>query len=139
MDGNLWGTGRAPPKPDVPSLSHDEGKVSKRPASEGEAHVPPSQRESPWEQPPLEPDLGEITELQGSSTPRSEWIQSQKRCLEDRSPHPSPSRKWATREEEKSMPRREAALPTGMTEEDLLPKRYEYLHYGPQLGPVGEG
>ena len=34
-DGDLWGAGRAPPKPDVPSPSHDEGKASKRPASEG--------------------------------------------------------------------------------------------------------
>ena len=37
---------------------------------------------------------------------------------------PSPSRKRATRGE-KSTPQREAALPTGVKEEDLLPKRYE--------------
>ena len=118
-DGDLWGPGRVPPKPDVPSPSHDEGKASKRPASEGEAqeNEPPGQGESPQDQPPLEPDQGEITEIviseeddltiqepQGSSTPRSEWVQSQKRHLEDRNPHPSPSRKRATREEEKSIP-----------------------------------
>ena len=34
VDGDLWGPGRVPPKPDVPSPSH-EGKVSKRPASKG--------------------------------------------------------------------------------------------------------
>ena len=66
-----------------------------------------------------------IQEPQGSSTPRSEQVQSQKRHLEDWSPHPSPSRKRATREEGKSTPRREAALLTGVKEEDLLPKRYE--------------
>ena len=139
-DGDLWGPGRVPPKLDVPSLSHDEGKASKRPASEGEAQEiePPVQGESPQDQPPSGPDLGEITEIviseedevtiqepQGSSTPRSEQVESLKQCLEDRSPHPSPSRKWATREEEKSMPQWEVALPTGVKEEDLLPKRYE--------------
>ena len=93
--GNLWGHGWAPPKPDVPSPSHNEGKASKRPASEGEAqeNEPPGQGESPQDQPPSEPDQGEITEIviseededdltiqepQGSSTPRSEWVQSQK-------------------------------------------------------------
>ena len=138
--GDLWGPGRAPPKSDVPSPSHNEGKASKRPASEGEAqeNEPPGQGESPQDQPPSEPDQEEITEIviseeddftiqkpQGSSTPRSEWVQSWKRHLEDRNPHPSPSRKWATREEEKSTPRWEAALPTGVKEEDLLLKRYE--------------
>ena len=139
VDGDLWGPGRAPPKPDVPSPSHDEGKAYKRPASEGEAqeNEPPGQGESPQDQPPSEPDQEEITEIvisekdevtiqepQDSSTPRSEWVQSQKRHLEDRNPHPSPSRKQATREE-KSTPRWEMALPTGVKAEDLLPKRYE--------------
>ena len=140
VDGDLWGPSRVPPKLDVPSPSHDEGKASKRPASKGEAqeNEPHGQGESPQDQPPSEPDQDEITEIviseedevtiqepQDSSTPRSEWVQSQKQHLEDRSPHPSPSRKWATREEEKSMPQWEAALPTGVKEEDLLPKRYE--------------
>ena len=93
VDGDLWGPGRAPPKPDVPSPSHDDGKASKRQASEGEAqeNEPPGQGKSPQDQPPSEPDPGEITEIviseqdevtieepQGSSTPRSEWVQSQK-------------------------------------------------------------
>ena len=142
MDGDLWGPSTAPPKPDVSSPSHDEEKASKRPASEGEAqeNEPPGQGESPQDQPPSEPDQEEITEIviseededdftiqepQGSSTPRSEWVQSWKQHLEDWNPHPSPSRKWATREEEKSTPQWEAALPTGVKEEDLLPKRYE--------------
>ena len=137
-DRDLWGSNRVPPKPDVPSPSHNEGKASKRPASEGEAHVSTGQREGPQEQPPSEPDLGEVTEIilsdedevtiqepQGSSTPRSGWAQIWKRHLEDQIPHLSPSRKRATREEEKSIPCQEAALPTGMKEEGLLPKRYE--------------
>ena len=93
VDGDLWGPGRVPPKPDVPSPSHDEGKASKRPASKGEAqeNEPPGQGESPQDQPPLEPDQEEITEIviseeddltiqepQGSSTPRSEHVQSWK-------------------------------------------------------------
>ena len=87
------GMARAPPKLDVPSPSHDDGVASKRQASEGEAqeNEPPGQGESPQDQPPSEPDPGEITEIviseedevtimepQGSSTPRSEWVQSQK-------------------------------------------------------------
>ena len=92
-DGDLWGPSRVPHKPDVPSPSHDKGKASKRPASEGDAqeNEPPGQGESPQDQPPSEPDQEEITEIvisgeddftiqepQGSSTPRSEWVQSQK-------------------------------------------------------------
>ena len=130
-DEDLWGHGRAPPKPDVPSPSHDDGMASKRPASEGEAqeNEPPGQAESPQDQSEQE-DITEIVisgddevtikEPHGSSTPRSEWVQSQKRHLEDRSPRPSPPKKRATREEEKSTPQREAALPTGVKEEDLL-------------------
>ena len=93
MDGDLWGCGRVPSKLDVPSPSHNEGKASKRPASEGEAqeNEPPVQGESPQDQPPSEPDPEEITEIviseeddvtiqepQGSSTPRSEWVKSRK-------------------------------------------------------------
>ena len=37
----------------------------------------------------------------------------------------SPPKKWATREEEKSTPQWEAALPRGVKKEDILPKRYE--------------
>ena len=88
----------------------------------------------------MEPDQLEITEIviseedevditieepQGTSTPRSEPARSQKRLLEDRSQHPSPPKKQATRGGEKSTPRWEAALPTEVKEEDLLPKRYE--------------
>ena len=118
-DEDLWGHSRAPPKPDVPSPSQDDGVSSKRQGSKEEAqeNEPPGQGESPQDQPPSESDQPEITEIviseeddiditieepQGSSTSRSESAQSQKRHLEDRSPHPSPPKKWATRGEEKS-------------------------------------
>ena len=88
VDEDLWGHGRAPPKSDVPSPSHDDGKAFKRPASEGETQEDksPGQGESPQDQPPLEPDPEEIAKIiisegdesditikepQGSSTPRS--------------------------------------------------------------------
>ena len=118
-DENLWGLGGVPPKPDLPGPSHDEGIASKRPASEGEAQgtEPPGQGESHQDQPPTESEQDDITEIvisgddestiqepQGSSTPRSEPDQCRKRSPEDQSPHPSPLKKWATREEEKSTP-----------------------------------
>ena len=139
-DENLWGHGGVPPKLDLPGPSHDEGIASKRPASKGEAQgtEPPGQGESHQDQPPTEPEQDDTTEIvisgddeptipepQGSSTPRSELDQCWKQGLEDQSPHPSPSKKRATREEEKSTPQQEAALPRGAKEEDILHKRYE--------------
>ena len=139
-DENLWGHGGVPPKPDLLGPSHDEGIASKSPASKGEAQgtEPPGQGESRQDQPPTESEQDDITEIvisgddestiqepQNSFIPRSEPAQCRKRSLEDQSPHPSPSKKRATREEEKSTPQREAALPRGVKEEDILPKRYE--------------
>ena len=45
VDGDLWGPGKMPPKLDVPSPYHNQGEVSKRPASKGEAqeYEPPGQ------------------------------------------------------------------------------------------------
>ena len=62
---------------------------------------------------------------QAASTPKVELAWNQKRPLEDRSPHSSPPKKQATEEKEESPPPREAVLPQGVTEEDILPKRYE--------------
>ena len=84
---------RAPPKPDVPSPSHDDGVASKIRASKGDApeDEPPGQGESPQDKHPSEPDPEEIAEIiisegdesditieepQGSSTPRSGPVQS---------------------------------------------------------------
>ena len=88
VDEDLWGHGRAPPKPDVPSPSPDDGVASKIQASKREAleDEPPGQGENHKDQPPSEPDPEEIAEIvisegdesdftivepQGSSTPRS--------------------------------------------------------------------
>ena len=86
-DGVLWGPGRVPPKLDVPSPPHDEGKASKRPVKGRVRRMTLLAKD----QPPSKPDKEEITEIvisgeddvtiqepQGSSTPRSEWVQSWK-------------------------------------------------------------
>ena len=62
---------------------------------------------------------------QAASTPKVEPAWNQKQPLEDRSPCSSPPKKWATEDEERSTPPREAVLPRGVMEEDILPKRYE--------------
>ena len=62
---------------------------------------------------------------QAVSTPKVEPVWGQKRPLEDRSPRSSPPKKRATEEKEESPPPREAVLPKGVMEEDILPKRYE--------------
>ena len=62
---------------------------------------------------------------QAASTPKVEPAWNQKRPLEDSSLHSSPPKKWATEEKEESPPPHEAVLPRGVTEEDILPKRYE--------------
>ena len=140
VDENLWGHSGVPPKLDIPSPSHAKGIASKRPASEGEAQgtEPPGQGESHQDQPPTESEQDNIAEIviseddestiqepQGSSTPRSELDQHWKRSPKDQSPHQSPPKKRATREEEKSTPQWEAALPRRVKVEDILPKRYE--------------
>ena len=45
--------------------------------------------------------------------------------MEDRSPRSSPPKKWATEEKEEIPPPCESVLPRGVSEEDILPKRYE--------------
>ena len=92
-DENLWDHGGVPPKPDLPGPSHDEGIASKRPASKGEAQgtESPGQGESHQDQPAMESEQDNITEIiisgddastiqepQGSSTPRSEPDQCRK-------------------------------------------------------------
>ena len=62
---------------------------------------------------------------QAVSTPKVELAWGQKRPLEDRSPCSSPPKKWVTEEKGESLPPREAVLPQGVSEEDILPKRYE--------------
>ena len=62
---------------------------------------------------------------QAVSTPKVEPAWNQKQPLEDRSPRSSSPKKRATEEKEESPPPHEAVLPRGVTEEDILPKRYE--------------
>ena len=71
-----------------------------------------------------EPDFS-VDTPQAVSTPKVEPAWNQKRPLEDKSPFSSPQEKQATEEKEESLPPHEAALPRGVTEEDILPKRYE--------------
>ena len=59
------------------------------------------------------------------STPKIGVASGYKQPSEDTSPHSSPPKKRATEEMEESPPPREASLPRGMTESDILPKRYE--------------
>ena len=59
------------------------------------------------------------------STPKIEVASGYKRPSEDTSPRSSPPKKLATEEKEESPPPREAYLPRGTKEKDLLPKRYE--------------
>ena len=129
-DEGLWGHSRAPFKPGAPGPSRDSGMVPKMQAGEGEAPENRSldQGESDQDQPLPEPDPEEVAGViisddedidltievpQAASMPKSEPVLSQKQPLEDRSPRPSPSKKQATDEEERSMPPQEAALPRG--------------------------
>ena len=141
-DEGLWGHGRAPAKPGAPSPPCNGGMVPKMQAGEGEApeSKPRDQGESDQDQTLFEPDPEEVAGVvisddkeidltidvpKAASMPKSEPALSQKRPLEDRSPHSSPSKESATGEEEESTPQREAALPRGVKKEDILPKRYE--------------
>ena len=107
---------------------------------EAKENKPCEQGENDPDQTLLEPDAEEVAAVvisdddeadlpidmpQAASTPKSEPVWSQKQPLEDRIPHSSPPKKQAAEEEERSMPPDEAVLPRGVTEEDILPKRYE--------------
>ena len=138
----LWGHGGAPTKPDAPGPSRNGGMVPQMQTGEVEAkeNKQHEQEENDPDQTLLEPDPEEVAAVmisdddeadlpidmpQAASTPKSEPVLSQKHPLEDRSPCSSPPKKRATEEEERSTPPQEAALPRGVTEEDILPKRYK--------------
>ena len=135
-DEGLWGLDWALLKPDALSPSHDDGMASQMPTSEGDI----LEKKPHGSEPLFEPDLEEVAEiiisgdddsdltlkvLQAASTPRSEPAQCWKQSPEDQSPRPSPPEKRVMRGDEKSMLQQEAALPTGVKMEDLLPKRYK--------------
>ena len=135
----LWGCSRAPARSDAPSPSciggpaphmqtaevetkenklHEQGGIDLNqtlpgPNPEDAAAVVISDDD--------ETDLP-IDMPQAASTPKVEPAWNQKRPLEDRSPHSSPPKKWATEEKEGSMPPCEAVLPRGVMKEDILPR-----------------
>ena len=142
VEEGLWGRSGAPAKPDAPGPSRNGGIVPQMQTGKVEAKENKlgEQGENDPDQTLLEPDPEEVAAVmisdddeadlpidmpQAASTPKSEPVLSQKQPLEDRSPCSSPPKKWATEEEERSTPPWEAALPRGVTEEDILPKRYE--------------
>ena len=134
MEEDLWGCGGAPARPDVPGPSHISGPME----TEGD---------KPLEQEGIDLDAtipvftsedaaavvisdDEVPSFPGGwpeaiSTPKIEVACSHKQPSEDRSPCSSPPKKRATEEMEVSPPLHEAALPRGMSEKDILPKRYE--------------
>ena len=130
----LWGHGGAPAWPDAPGPSHIGGPME----TEGD---------KPLEQGGIDLDAtisaftsedaaaviiseDEVTSFPGGwpeaiSTPKIEVAWGHKQPSEDRSPRSSPRKKWVTEEMEEIPPPHEAALPRGMSEKDILPKRYE--------------
>ena len=140
MDGDLWDPLLVIPKSEVPGPSLGGGWASKRPTTLVDIpdEEPFSLRGSSQDQPPLEPDREKIVEIdisgdrdsilqetQSSFIPNYEPVQTRKRQLRDNSPQSSPPGKRAAKVEVESTPRRVASLPTGVKEEDLLPKWYE--------------
>ena len=126
----LWGRSGAPARPDASGPSRDSGLVPHIQMAEMEAkeNKPHEQGGIDLDQTLPGPDPEEVAAVvisddnevdlpidmpQAASTPKSEPAFSQKRPLEDRSPHTSPPKKWATEEEERSTPPREAVLPGG--------------------------
>ena len=139
---DLWGHNGTPARPDVPGPSHSGGLVPHMRTAEVEAkeNKPREQGGIYLDQTLPGPDPEDVaavvisdddeTDLpidmpQAASTPKVEPAWNQKRPLEDRCPHSSPPKKWATEEEERRTPLREAVLPRGVAEEDIFPKRYE--------------
>ena len=130
----LWGHEGAPAQPDVPGPSHIGGPVE----TEGD---------KPLEQEGIDLDTtilaftsedaaaviisdDEVPSFPGGwpeavSTPKIEVAWGHKQPSQDRSPRSSPPKKRATEETEESPPPREVALPRGMSQKDILPKRYE--------------
>ena len=142
VEEGLWGHSAAPARPDAPGPSRDSGIVPHMLMSEVEAeeNKPREQGGIDLDQTFLGPNLEEVAAVvisdddeadlpidmpQAASTPKGEPAWNQKQPLEDRSPRSSPQKERATEEEERSMPPHKAVLPRGVTEEDILPKRYE--------------
>ena len=134
IEEGLWGRGRAPAGPDAPGPSHIGGPVEtegNKPLEQGgidlDATIPAFTSEDAAAV--VISDDNE-TSFPGGwpevvSSPKIELAWGHKQPSEDRSPRSSPPKKRATEEMEESPPPHEAALPRGMSEKDILPKRYE--------------
>ena len=134
MEEGLWGRGGAPAGPDVPGPSHigrpmetEGNKQLEQGGINIDATIPAFTLEdaaaviiSDDDESSFPGGWPEVI-----STPKIELAWGQKQPSEDRSPHLSPPKKRATEEMEQSLPPREAVLPKGVSEEDILPKRYE--------------
>ena len=130
----LWGCGGPPAQPAVPGPSHIGGPVEtegdtllEQEAIDLNATIPAFTSEDAAA---VVISDDEVSSFPGGwpeaiSTPKLEVTWGHKRPSEDRSPCSSPPKKQATEETEESLPPCEAALPRGMTEKDILPKRYE--------------
>ena len=130
----LRGHGGAPAQPDVPGPSHvggpveiEEDKLLEQEAIDLDVTIPAFTSEDAAA---VIISDDEVTSFPGGwpeaiSTPKLEVTGAHMRPSEDTSPHSSPRKKQATEELEESPPPHEAALLRGMTEKDILPKRYK--------------
>ena len=134
MEEGLWGHGGASAQPDVPDPSHIGGPMKtegNKPLEQGgidlNATIPAFTSEDAAAVVISDDDT---TSFPGGwpeaiSTPKNELAWGHKQPSEDRSPCSCPSKKGATEEMEESLPPHKAALSRGMSEKDILPKRYE--------------
>ena len=142
VEEGLCGHSRAPTRPDAPSPSCISGPASHMRAPKVETK---GNKLCGWGEIDLDQTLPgpnpedaaavvisdddetdfPIDMPQAASTLKVEPAWNQKQPLEDSSPCSSPPKKWATEEKKGSPPPHEAVLPRGVTEEDILPKRYE--------------
>ena len=133
MEEGLWGRGGAPAGPDVPGPSHLGGPMEtegNKPLEQGGIDLDTTIPAFTSEDAAAVIISGDETSVpagwpEAISTPKTELAWGHKQPSEDRSPCSSPPKKRATEEMEESLPPREAALPRGMSEKDILPKRYE--------------
>ena len=130
----LRGRGGAPAQPAVPGPSHVGGPME----TEGEKLLEVKTIDLNTTIPAYTPeDTADIVILddevlsfpgdwpEAISTPKIEVASGYKQPSEDTSPRSSPPKKRATEEMEESLSPREASLPRGMKEKDILPKRYK--------------
>ena len=130
----LWDRGGAPAQPAVPGSSHigepvviEEDKPLEQEAIDLDVTIPAFTSEDPADIVILDDKVTSFPGgwLEAVSTPKLEVTGGHKQPSEDTSPCTSPAKKRATEEMEESPPPHEASLPKGMTESDILPKRYE--------------